>query len=652
MRFFLLLFFIGGLSASSDFNRYYCEDIKKPFFKIEEVNGEKRVRPNREGSHYFDFPFNKDKKRRRIFIVGESAAAILYSNNNKPKDQPFFETKDFEIINFGMPAYESKRIKDVVIQSLDFNPDAIVLMSGNNEGFNEPCPGLAFEIKRRYLNVSYNLAKIFSNEREKLFNLSLKIQKDNISETIDRAYEKNIKIFIVTLPYNVFLPPDGERPADKEYISGYMAYDDGKYDLSQKIFEKIVLKDKKKEPFARYYLGMSLYKRGEQEKAYDYLSQSLIFDNRLDRAGTQRNDMLRKLAAEKKADLIDLEKKFLSVSKNNLFMDENLFADGVHWYRDNNPPIQNYFIDEFNKNFFKINSAGGEWLKKDLYNENSASLALSYGASSLSIKTQDGICRINERFFYFWERYLNYGGKTDISSIKKSLKENPFSKDYDEFFLKSYPVYAFEYFSRKGNYKEAESLLSKSKFSKNNGCFIKILASDAARKKDCNKMENLKESFEKNNMADWFYAYSSAAGCGEFEKKMLKEAKQERKSDPKKDSQAKSFSDKAVSLIKENKYQEAEKELEKALALNPYHFESVMNMSYLLSVQGRYEEAKVFLDAVLEDEKELKSENLCSAYMTRSWVLSKMNLLKESQSDKIKAEQVCRKKDKEDSERQ
>ncbi len=622
--------------CADDFIQYYCRDIKKPFFKIEEVNGEKRVRPNRPKAHYFDFLFKKAGNKKRVFIIGESVADILYSNKDMPPGQPFWGLKDIEIFDFGMAAYDSKRLKDVFLQSLEFSPDAVIIMSGNNENFNEPCTDIFSITKKRYLNLSYRLAKLFSNEREKLFNLSLEIQKDNLSEMIDKASKKGVKVFVTTLPYNIFLPPSGERPSNKEYIPGYLAYDSGKYPLAAEIFGKIVLKDKTKEPFARYYLGMSLYKTGKKREAFEKLVEAVNFDNRLDRAGYTRNQMLRQLALDKKIGLIDLEKEFLRVSNDAYFIKEDFFADGVHWLRENNFSIQNFFVSQLREAFFNEKPEALKWTAEDLYGENRSSLALSYAASSLSLKNQDKICEINERSLYFLDRYLSYGGKLEKVNILRELKSNSFAAGYEKIFLKAYPYLAAEYFSRKSLKREAEFFLEL--LEPNDACSIKVKLSAASRKGACKEIEALKDDFEKSKLADYYYGYGCYACSGIC--KNLK--KKDFKSDPQRDLKAKKYSDRAVLLIKENRLKEAEKELETALSINPYHFESLMNMAYVLQLLNRYEEAPVFLDAAEEISGKLSKSQACGVYLSRAYIFEKTGDREKAEIEREKSKSFCR----------
>ncbi len=112
---------------------YFCNEVKKPFFK---EGGESEqgtlIVPGRSQGRDFSFIMPKPKGVKRIFIVGESVAGLMYWQIPLVKKS----IKNAEIINCGMGAYDSGRILDVFREAMDYAPDLMVLLSGNNEWKN------------------------------------------------------------------------------------------------------------------------------------------------------------------------------------------------------------------------------------------------------------------------------------------------------------------------------------------------------------------------------------------------------------------------------------------------------------------------------------------------------------------------------------
>ncbi len=622
-----LIFFISFSVFAQDlnFNSFFCEEIKKPFFKTVEENGVKYVLPNRSYSRDFKFPINKDKSRKRIFIIGESAAAILYSNKDRPKGQPFNSQKDFEIIDFGMPAYDSGRIRDVFFQSLDFNPDAIVLLSGNNEAFNEPCPGIKAELNRRYLNLFYNISRIFSDEREKLFNYSLEIQKKNISDMAEAAQKHGIKFFITTLPSNLFLPPNGERPYFPAYIKGYSFFDNGEYEKSFSVFNEIISTKKyKNEPFANYYAGLCLFKLSRNIEALEFLSRAAAYDYRMDRASKYRNEALKNLAHNKGAFIADLEGFFRGLSSSPLIKEE-FFSDGVHWYKKYNFLVQNFFLGILYKNFNL--KKGDISVGYDLTKEE-PEISFYYAFSSFAGQS-DLENKINERTLYFISKIMKISGKYEknIKIAQKNLREKKLYGIKKESLLSSLKTYFAEFYRRNGEEKRAVDILNSIPEADRGMLWKKIhflCAVDLKEKKEIEK--NVREDSDKKG---FFASYSGLVSVESFYNEEESEEKREEESlekiikgDPQKNSKAKKYSDAGVEKLKKNDIKSAVDDFSKALEINPYHAESLLNMAYAKRMQKKFQESLNYYSVITHNANFYKKEIVCSAYLGKAGIHS------------------------------
>lgn len=612
-------------SQGSDFNSYYCEEVKKPFFRIQDEKGVKYALSNRRYAHDFKLPLIKSKDKKRIFILGESAAAMLYANKDIPMEQPFSIQRNFEIFDFGMAAYESSRIKDVFYQSLAFNPDAIVLLSGNNESLNEPCPGIKAELNRRTVNLIYNVNRLFSDEREKLFNYSLEIQKKNIADMASKASEKGVKFFITTLPSNLFLPPNGERPYGKDYIKGYMAFDSGNYSIAFSVFKKLLESKKyKNEPFANYYAGLSLYRLSKAKEAYPFLLSAATYDYRMDRATRYRNEALKKLAAENKATIIDLEGFFCALSGSPL-IDSKFLSDGVHWYSEYNFAVQDFFLEKLGDFFQTGFRRKAVKFTGRLKNSQEPDISFYYALSGFS--SQPNLeNKISERTIYFVDRILENGEKyqKNMEIAEKIIKNRDFGTANKNWLLSCLKTYFAEAYRRKGQREKSFEILDSIEEPDrgmlwNKVRFICLL--EAGKRAEAEKMIKIADP-NRNGF------FSSYAGIDEGADQEEGEKVFDVKGDPKKNSRAKSFSDSGVEKLIKNDLKGAEADFLKALEIHPYHAEALLNMAYLKNLQGNSDMALEALSVISKNASFYDSKILCSAYLGKAEIYSKKGQLK------------------------
>ncbi len=117
------------------------------FFDKTTVDGRRYHRVSHDAA-YRDrgilFPVEKDPGSVRIFCLGGSASAgwphpkqEIYTAHLQQALQAAFPERELEVINVSAHAYASYRVRLIFESVLDFDPDALVIYSGNNE-FLEP----------------------------------------------------------------------------------------------------------------------------------------------------------------------------------------------------------------------------------------------------------------------------------------------------------------------------------------------------------------------------------------------------------------------------------------------------------------------------------------------------------------------------------
>jgi len=115
---------------------YFCRQVKQPFFSpAGPAAGGTLMRSARPGSIPSEFVLPKPSGTLRVFVAGESAAALLGGANAELAAalRRAYPGRRVELINCGMGAYESRRIQGVVEEILDYGPDLLIVLSGNNE---------------------------------------------------------------------------------------------------------------------------------------------------------------------------------------------------------------------------------------------------------------------------------------------------------------------------------------------------------------------------------------------------------------------------------------------------------------------------------------------------------------------------------------
>lgn len=296
----------------------FCEDVKEPFFReISLRDGRRQVLPGRPGAAAAPFFMPKPAGRKRVFVVGESAAALLGAP----------ELPGAEIINCGMGGYESGRIAGVFEETLKYEPDLVVLLSGNNEGPEYPCPGAGPELRRRGRKLRERLYGLVPSDVPAAVRASLKIHGERLDDMAALAAEKKVPLAVCTLPSNPDMPPPGSLPLESGALAaGLYRFEKKDFAGAAKEFARAVSADKT-DLHARFWLARAQAAQGRTAEAAASAGLVLELDPAQGRASAARNAMIRSAAARGGAAVCDLERLFAGRASTGF----SLFSDGVHW---------------------------------------------------------------------------------------------------------------------------------------------------------------------------------------------------------------------------------------------------------------------------------------------------------------------------------
>ncbi|MCM2266949.1 MAG: tetratricopeptide repeat protein [Elusimicrobiales bacterium] len=320
--------------AGEEHQEYFCRDIKKPFFSAEPApGGGLKVRPGRPRALAFEFLAPKPSGTARVFVIGESAAGLLGRGEDRLLEflGRAFPGQVAELVNCGMPGYESRRVLEVFGQALVYQPDLLVVLSGNNETGQDFCPDFRSDLDRRARRIKTRLAGLSLPAAEAAGAVSLAIHESRLREMAALARKARVPVLFCTLPANLKdFAPSGYPPPEAEAGIRLAGKDPGA------ALSALSRRGLRGEPFALFYSGRALEALGRYAEAREKYEAAVKYDPALDRSSSERNAMIRRVAKEEGACLADLEAAFSAAASNGITGGEQL-ADGVHWFKTYSP---------------------------------------------------------------------------------------------------------------------------------------------------------------------------------------------------------------------------------------------------------------------------------------------------------------------------
>lgn len=212
--------------------RYQYEEIYKRFFrKVRLSNGDVVYKTQRYRAQEQSFSVCKIKGTKRIFLLGGSVAQILSKSSGiylKELLEELIPWEKFEVIGCGMGAYDSYRVSLIHKEILNYNPDFIILLCGNNEYYVPVQVNLwAYRLNRLFCNlwIYQELQKKFLaciknrwKYNEIPYGNRLKNYENNLRIMIRRAKKRRIPMVLCTLPANFRDCPPAGIPVWKDKL--------------------------------------------------------------------------------------------------------------------------------------------------------------------------------------------------------------------------------------------------------------------------------------------------------------------------------------------------------------------------------------------------------------------------------------------------
>ena len=349
----MLLFCLGKPKQESDPAQfqYQYSDIYKRFFRKED----KLFIPQRPHNNAANFLVVKPDDTIRIFIVGGSAAYNFGYFDFKRMLKAASPDKNFEVICCGMGGYDSYR--DILVEKevLSYNPDLIVVFSGNNEFYDQVRMNLGVYYVNKFLRRLWIYRSLqdkflqFANKsnfvRHRSRENKLSDFNSNMRIICRLARAKKVPIILCTLPANFSdYPPYGKTPIDEHFIFGQLLFDNGRYQEAIREY-RAFLEDDPNNAYGFYFLGQVYQTVKDYAKAKENYLKALDLDfGSGGRSSVQSNNIIRNVCREENVYLADLEWEFIKISQNALF-GFDYFTDNCHWYFDYNPLVGKIIIN-------------------------------------------------------------------------------------------------------------------------------------------------------------------------------------------------------------------------------------------------------------------------------------------------------------------
>ncbi|MDP8223615.1 MAG: hypothetical protein P9L99_09665 [Candidatus Lernaella stagnicola] len=347
----VLTLVLGGLEKADVIDTERPDDLVayKPinFAPVKEENGRKLVRIDEPTMVPETFSLKPEPGVMRIVVTGGSFAMgwpyAVQGRERRGGDLPSWlevllkagwPQRKFEVINAAAGAQNSFRVKHVVHAALQWSPDVLVVMVGNNEGYVPPTswneilhewtfyramkkallPDVAPEKRPMYPAIGVGMKTIRAQFQR------------NMRDIVTMSRDAQVPIVVATVPINLRYFPTAEEylPPDKPwYAEGRRLQESGRY-----------------EEAIRKYIGGDL--RGYGLRLSGQCYEALEQWNRARaayRAGVEYlpfsqtrpsfNEFVRELADDLDLPLVDLERDFEKQSPHGITGDR-WFIDGCH----------------------------------------------------------------------------------------------------------------------------------------------------------------------------------------------------------------------------------------------------------------------------------------------------------------------------------
>lgn len=322
------------------FEQRYLE-VFEPKLELCVIEEQAKLKCQFPGKPFFAVDAQKKPGVFRIIIIGGSFAAQWNECHGfVARCREMFANKKVEIINFAFGGYDSYRVEVIANEVAGYDPDCVLIVSGNNErdstGRFRPWN---FTLRRR-LRQSW-IFRFFDDHlavaksKEISFKQRNLFFRKNISNAVKYLQSKGIKVVISTLNANQrhWPPCEGNLFSSGNMTTAKLLLYDKNYDAFWRVIDNVKLKGEAQIADTLFLKARALDEQGNTSKAAQLYCQAKDWGGQ--RVAEGINAQIHEIAREFNLLLLDFEEKVQAICPDGIPGSE-LYFDYCHVYKCRN----------------------------------------------------------------------------------------------------------------------------------------------------------------------------------------------------------------------------------------------------------------------------------------------------------------------------
>jgi len=267
------------------------------------------------------------------------------------------------IINFGKSGKGSSYVREKLEQTIHHDPDAVIILSGNNEYLEEKNIETQNEFLDRFVKRSFprsSLVRLLYNCLEPIsarmrdmdvvlpriglddrslngFSNEIERYRHNLQAIVQMLRRERVPLLLCTVPSNLFWPPiyknmygiDPNEKYERDVQNCLRLLYEGKTTEAKQTIREMAREDRDNKAMEVYLQGMLHYKLGEYKKAFFSLTAAKDLDPFPTKTLTKFNVIVREVSQEPGVYLVDLESFFRKKAKHGI-VGYDLIGDNCH----------------------------------------------------------------------------------------------------------------------------------------------------------------------------------------------------------------------------------------------------------------------------------------------------------------------------------
>lgn len=351
----------------------------RPLFEIQNLNGEShyvRTRYHPFVSKTLHFPATKSNSTFRVFCLGGSAAmgwphdlSLSYPAFLQRQLECLYPDRKIEVINAAASTYASYRVKTLFDEIVNYEPDLILIYSGNNEflervlyqthdflaspwrhiatvrtlhrtfkGLRKTKPRIDLDNYQPsfMIDIALGNSSPLKTSRQQLTQVKAHYRY-NLSEMVRQAKVRKIAIGLLNVPVNIkdWTPHASVHATgtnlsawQEAYRQAITAYENCQFEQAASAFRRCVELDT---AYAKcyFYLGRSLLEMGKQAEAGQAFLHALQKDAYPFRALQDFNQIIEEVAVRMEVLQVDIVSELKAKTTDHI-LGEEVLIDHVH----------------------------------------------------------------------------------------------------------------------------------------------------------------------------------------------------------------------------------------------------------------------------------------------------------------------------------